>query len=248
MIQDDEGNASSYQTNEKVPKHEKLYNLAKIKNQKKAELERKKSPIFGFKPKVNKSEITATFQQRLDYYNHKKEEKQQQVFENLKNPLDQRTGQRLFSPNLISKKTYNSNNERVGMNYGQPTANQGSRLYSYAAKFQANLNEKSNEVEQLHHVLSNRVNTCSGSNNIYNNRKESSFKEIFSILDGDREKVISTYNLKTKNLPENINKILNPIYKEIREDNETLTKDEFVRAMNHLFDVIILLKYAAIKL
>jgi len=98
-----------------------------------------------------------------------------------------------------------------------------------------------NEVEQNAHNVSNQVHTNNGSNNIITKRLESAFKEMFNYLDGNNEKIISSFNLKMKNLPEQINKILNPIYKEIREDNETLTKDEFVRAMNHLFDVIFIL-------
>jgi len=115
---------------------------------------------------------------------------------------------------------------------------QGKRLYAHAIKFQKHLNDRTNQMDQDFHINSNRIHTNNSSTQMYANRKENSFREMFNYLDGNEEKLISSYNLKVINLPENINKILNPIYKEIREDNETLTKDEFVRAMNHLFEVI----------
>ncbi len=93
-------------------------------------------------------------------------------------------------------------------------------------------------MEQNFHQNSNQVHTTNSSMSLYNKMKEDSFREMFNSLDSNKEKIISSYNLKVRNLPNDINKILYPIYKEIREDNETLTKDEFVRAMNHLFEVL----------
>lgn len=95
-----------------------------------------------------------------------------------------------------------------------------------------------NEQLQVRNNSANKIHTTKSSNQIFDKKKEDVFREIYSILDKNNRNLISTHNLNTKSLPDSINKTLNPIYKEIREDNETLTKDEFVRAMNHLFNVL----------
>jgi len=71
----------SYRVHEKVPKYEKLYKLADI-NKKKLERMRQNSNKFIFQPQINKSQITASFKERQEYYNHRREEKQQMYYKN----------------------------------------------------------------------------------------------------------------------------------------------------------------------
>ena len=60
-----------------IPKYEKLYKLGEAKMKKKSQEAKLNSGDFSFKPQVNKSQITASFRERQEYYNHKREEKRQ---------------------------------------------------------------------------------------------------------------------------------------------------------------------------
>ena len=72
---------------------------------------------------------------------------------------------------------------------------------------------------------------------LFNKSKNESFIHIFKKLDSDNDNIISAFCLKKENLPDKINRILNPIYNELKQDNETLNENEFCQALNHLYDV-----------
>jgi len=74
---------------------------------------------------------------------------------------------------------------------------------------------------------------------LFTKSKNESFINIFKKLDGDKDNLISSFNLKKDELPANINKILKPIYNELKDDNETLNESEFCQALHHLYDVMI---------
>ena len=75
------------------------------------------------------------------------------------------------------------------------------------------------------------------SNDIINNKKLKCFKNIFKILDSDdNDGKISNKNINIKNLPKDIRIILDPIFIELQNSNETLSESEFVFVCDKLYE------------
>ncbi len=55
-----------------------------------------------------------------------------------------------------------------------------------------------------------------------NKKNQNTFKTLFTILDSDEDENISNATINTKWFDENFYKILEPIFKELKEENETL--------------------------
>jgi hypothetical protein len=68
------------------------------------------------------------------------------------------------------------------------------------------------------------------------NRK--AFINLFNILDSDQDDLITSVSINLNNIPEKIIKIIEPLLIELKEDNQTLSQEEFIRAMNKLFENI----------
>ena len=65
---------------------------------------------------------------------------------------------------------------------------------------------------------------------------------MFNDLDSDQDGIISGINLKINRIPRNILNIIEPLLIELKEDNQTLNKDEFILAMDKLFEDISLIE------
>jgi hypothetical protein len=70
--------------------------------------------------------------------------------------------------------------------------------------------------------------------------KQNIFKKIFKLLDKRNKNKILGSNIDINVLPEKIKKIIEPLIQELRDQNESLTGEEFVMACEHLFRVFIL--------
>jgi len=115
----------------------------------------------------------------------------------------------------------------------------GNYLYSVVGnKINSTKILKSNEHEQSIKATAQQVHTSNNSYNIFLNLKENCFKFIFKILDSDNDNLISAFYLNKKDLPDNINRVLAPIFAELKVDNETLNETEFIKAMQHLFEML----------
>ena len=55
-----------------------------------------------------------------------------------------------------------------------------------------------------------------------NKKNQNTFKTLFTILDSDEDENISNATINTKWFDENFYKILEPIFKELKEENEIL--------------------------
>lgn len=111
-------------------------------------------------------------------------------------------------------------------------------MYDYANKYNNNKEELSKKYNDEYNTMSNKPPIFQNeTDNIFNKLKEETFIKLFKDLDSDYDDIISSCNVKTKHLPQEINKIIYPLITELRDENETLNKDEFVRAMYHLFEV-----------
>ena len=80
------------------------------------------------------------------------------------------------------------------------------------------------------------------SNEIFTKQKINCFEKIFYILDKDQDGIITKFNIYVNGLPKNIQEILSPIIIELKQDNETLNKDEFSAACFKLYDTLSFLK------
>ena len=195
------------------PRYEQLY-----RNYKKKELDihNLSNKIYDknvlFKPKINvyNSELlNLPFNERQKAYDSKTNERKKKMKELIENPIDNKTGQKFFSPVI------NTNYERkYGINNNFNTFE---NLYNDRQKKEAKINfltEKIQNEENPNLIYVNHI-----SNNLYNEQKINSFKKIFKILD-------------------NLNKIFMPIIEELKQDNQTLTEDEFVAASFRLFETL----------
>jgi len=75
------------------------------------------------------------------------------------------------------------------------------------------------------------------SEKITNDIKVFVFTELFTILDIEKDNKIYGNNVDLSSLPESLKKIIEPLIFELREQNESLTKDEFIMACEHLYKV-----------
>jgi transcription initiation factor IIE alpha subunit len=79
--------------------------------------------------------------------------------------------------------------------------------------------------------------TNGGTDKILYQLQTNTFKRIFRELDSDQDDIISCYNVNCNSLTKDLARIINPIIKEMKMENETLNENEFVKAMYHLYDV-----------
>jgi hypothetical protein len=84
---------------------------------------------------------------------------------------------------------------------------------------------------------SNYKRTDIKSSKIIEGIKQKIFKKIFSYLDYEETGIINGQTVDINSLPEKIRSIINPLIKELKEQNETLSDEEFSMACDHLFTV-----------
>ena len=114
----------------------------------------------------------------------------------------------VFNKNYLYYKKYNSNKEKL---YNKYYYNYTNEPYIYS-KTQSDklLNEANNKA----------------------------FSNLFNELDSDQDNLITSLNINLNNIPNNILKIIEPLLIELKEDNQTLNQDEFIKAMTKLFENI----------
>jgi hypothetical protein len=107
-------------------------------------------------------------------------------------------------------------------------------LYNQKDKYKKNKDSLSSKYKQAEKPIL----TNPGSYIILNQMKDQVFIKLFEELDSDQDNIISRYCLNTNGLNNKLKRILNPIITELKQDNETLNKDEFIKAMSHLFEML----------
>jgi hypothetical protein len=108
-------------------------------------------------------------------------------------------------------------------------------LYNYKEKYKQNLNNLSSKYNK-----DLKYNYCDkGTNILITKMKDEVFGKIYNILDSDQDNIISGLNHNIKDIDRQMKRIINPILLELKEENETLTREEFVKAMTHLYEVIL---------
>ncbi len=144
----------------------------------------------------------------------------------IENNIDEHTGQKFFSPMINS-------------NYGRKNQNNFNvfhNLYTDFKKTELNKKNLENQIKNKENTIFIYLNNTS--NKIYEKQKIKSFEKIFKLLDKDEDGIISKFNINIENLPKNIVVIFQPIFEELKQDNETLTQKEFLFASSKLFDIL----------
>ena len=182
---------------------------------------------YDFKPKINNNYKTdLNFEQRQKIFNNlyrRKNEEMKKYYIN--NKYDEK-GHELFKPKLISKQIKLEKNTDIF-----------NKNYSYYIKYNNNKEQLmkkiyKSEIEQNNKNFCNKNNTNKIMDELYNKI----FKKLFNELDSDHDDLITSLTINLNGISKSIIKILEPILKELKEDEQTLNCEEFILVMKRLFE------------
>ena len=212
-------------TNSKKEIFNKLYEYNNVYKEKRNYLERELDNKFPFKPSVNNnSKIKDSFSVRLQQYENNSKEHLQKLKDNIEEEM-----YNITKPDLFNN-THSMNFERTNSKNDPYTI-----LYLYNDIYKEN--KKQLEKKFYKKFLSNpKINKSS--KNLINDKKQKSFKKIFNLLDADGDGIIKSTAININKIPKNIQLILSPIFKEIRDDNETLNEKEFISVCEQLYNFL----------
>lgn len=211
-------------------RYESLYE--KYKSQQ-LNLEKLSNKIYNkeklFKPSVNQYECAYTsmsFHDRQGYFKTKSIEKQNTSKQKMEINKDKETGQAYFKPEIND--CYQRLENRNIFN---------DLYYDHNRHLQ-----KKKALEELYNtdyrISQSNTHINQQSNEIFEGLKEKTFKAIFKVLDKDKDGMINQRNIQLDALPKNINHIIQPILNDLRKEDRTLSKEEFVANCFQLFDSI----------
>ena len=207
---------------------EKLYNdriyFIENKNKLKEQIEKE----YNFKPIINKKSIYSmskiSFSERLKLYTNRTKAKKNKIKEEIENKNKQNE---YFQPKL----NVNKNKELLkDRNYFNSKSNSNrfekyNKQYLYGIKYEQ---KKQYLTEKFYEEKLKNPECCEMTNELFNIKKEKSFKKLFKLLDGDNDGKISYNCINVRQLPINIKNILEPILYELKIENEELNENEFV--------------------
>lgn len=190
------------------------------------------SEIYPFKPNIsNKSEPTVgDFFQRLQSWVEKRNG-------NYKNELqaslsDCKTGQKLFQPIISDNKTIDTTSHR-----------QEKTLFEFLYEEHKLKPEKRKdyELDSTKEIIknSNLKLTTKKTDQLNSLLKEDCFECLFELIDHNDDNVVECSESFTKNMEDKLDKniinIIEPIFTELKEHQESLKKEEFFMALDELF-------------
>ncbi len=210
-----------------------MYERSKFRQEIIKKLDKQIYGNINFKPNFNTNYvIESTFDERLEYFKNKSQEKKKELEKELKTNCHSQNRKGFFTPNLISKQIPRENNSNSDV-YDY--------MYSFAKMYNSNkINRSEEEIKKIK-KNSSSVHTTYDSDVIINNLKYQNFEKIFQLLDSDQDNELSKFCIDVKKLPDNVKNILKVIIREIIEDDQNLNKDEFILACDHLFEVLFIL-------
>ena len=189
---------------------------------------------YSFKPVINDNYKTdLSFNERLILFNNITKIKREELKKNLSDLKDEESGQYFFKPKLISKQLSSMKNKKEDNNKNMDIFNKN---YLYWEKYNLNKQNLYNKLYQNkgHPQFYSKIE----SDKIINESYRKAFINLFNILDSDQDNLITSVSINLHNIPEKIIKIIEPLLIELKEDNQTLNQDEFIKAMNKLFENI----------
>ena len=209
------------------------------------------STKFSFHPNINTNYKTdLTFEQRQTFFNNIYKKRKSELNKFYLNKKKDENGHLLFKPNLIRTRNYNNENIKINNCYGNIFEKNYLAYRKYDLKKEKLIQKYYNNLAE-----NNKENSIKKINNkIFSRNKTRAFNNLFKILDSDEDGIITGLNININNIQKNILKILQPLLFELKEENQSLNKNEFIIAMNKLFEDISLIekreiinKYKTIK-
>ena len=195
---------------------------------------------YSFQPIINDNYKTdLTFDERLNIFNNISKQKKEELKNNLSNLKSDENGQEFFKPKLISRQTFlynKKNNGNINEIEGDDKIDVFNKNYLYYKKYNSN-------KEKLYQYYYNNTNephifSKVESEKLLNEANNKAFSNLFNELDSDQDNLITSFHINLNNIPNNILKIIEPLLIELKEDNQTLNQDEFIKAMTKLFENI----------
>ena len=214
---------------------DRLYDYRLSYKENKEKLSVKYEEKYSFHPKINSRSCYPltkfSFNERLKLYSSKSKDvinKLQKSLEKKKNSKEN------FNIILNTEKNHNTLKEKEIKENLSKTKEGYKKANLYKKKYI----EKDKYLKDKNSEEKNRTNRYRYmSNDIINNKKLKCFKNIFKILDSDdNDGKISNKNINIKNLPKDIRIILDPIFIELQNSNETLSESEFVFVCDKLYE------------
>ena len=179
---------------------------------------------YPFKPKINNNYKTdLNFNQRQQFFTRL----YKQRHEELKNFVNnyKKEGKKLFSPKIFKNNNFNNSNINVY-----------NKNYLYAKKYER---KKQDLYKKYYNNDENKfIQLGKESEKILQKKNNEIFSLIFKELDNDQDNYISSNLIYTKKTPKEVLKIIHPLLDELIEDKQTLNEDDFIEAMNKLYDNI----------
>ena len=110
------------------------------------------------------------------------------------------------------------------------------RNFQYSEIYRNNKQYKEEKQLTFKYNQSNQNKTLKNSEVLFNNKKEILFLKLFYCLDGDNDDQITRNNINLNKIPDKIKDLISPLTNELKEENETLSSEEFIHAMNYLLN------------
>ena len=191
---------------------------------------------FSFHPVINQNYKTdLTFEERQKFYKNLYRKRKKELNQFYLNKKKDENGHLLFKPYLIRTKNYNNEKNNFEEDIFQ-------KNYLAYKKYDLNKEKLLKKYYQNIPGKNKENNTKKVNDKIVSKNKIRAFNNLFNVLDSDQDGIISGINININNLQNNILNIIQPLLFELKEDNLTLTKEEFVTAMNKLFEDISLIE------
>ena len=182
---------------------------------------------FNFKPKINNNYNTdLNFNQRQTIFNNLYKKRNEELKQYFLNSRFDEKGNELFKPKINSNQSYTNKEENINI---------FDKNYSYYKKY--NFNKKQLYKKFYKNDINiNKICHKEKTEKILNDAYTKVFTRLFNDLDNDQDNLITSFCINTNDIPDFILKILEPILKELKDDNQTLNCEEFILVMIRLFE------------
>lgn len=194
---------------------------------------------FTFHPNINDNYKTdLTFSERQKFFKDLYIKRKKDLGKFYLNKRKDENGNLFFKPNLISKAFYdkrNNNKDNIKEDIFQ-------KNYLIYKKYDLNRENLIKKYEDNSHQNIQIMTTKKINEKIFKENKQRAFNNLFNDLDSDQDGIISGINININKIPKKIINIIEPLLIELKEENQTLNKDEFILAMDKLFEDISLIE------
>ena len=191
---------------------------------------------YSFKPVINDNYKTdLSFNERLKIFNNISKIKKEELKNNLSNLKDKQSGQDFFKPKLISKQ-FSFSKTKTKKENTEENMDIFNKNYLYWKKYNLDKENLYNKFYEQNYepIFYSKI----ISDKLINESNRKAFSNLFNVLDSDQDDLITSVSINLNNVPQKILKIIEPLLIELKEDNQTLNQDEFIKAMNKLFENI----------